>query len=505
MENSERLKSLLFASQVVSVRCLQWGDTGKGKFVDVLGDWADIIVRPSGGNNAGHTVYLNGQAKIFHALPSAIAKDSEGKINILGSNMVLDPRALYEEIVLLREAGFSCENLQISQKAKLILPTQILEDRLREVYFKNKKIGTTGKGIGPAYADYVSRTGLVINDLLNPDVFAVKLKKHLEGKRAFFNYFDLFLLEKMFNEEDLNSGLYFDPKNIFCFDTIYQAYLNYGKQLAPMIRDSEKLIRNSLGKKRILLEGAQGQLLSIDYGTYPFVTSSDSSLEGMAKGAGLAVSDIDLDIGIIKGFMQTRIGNGSFPTEMGGKRSQMFCANTDREEEDDFYSDSLSVNSEDEFLQGIALRRRAGEYGATTKRLRRVGWLDLVLLGQALKNGSKNTRLVLSKLDVLSGVRTIKVCFAYTYRGPDYYFGEKLFKSGDVFNTNVPMYAEFLDYCEPMYKEFSGWKEDISKLRNYEDLPSELKEIVGFIVRFLEIGNPVAISVGPRPEETIFL
>ncbi len=505
MKNS-RFKSLLKNSDVISVRCLQWGDTGKGKLVHMLSDWADIIVRPSGGNNAGHTVFLGDKAKVFHALPSAISQDKYGKINVLGSNMVLDPRALCEEIESLNSEGFSCDNMQISQEAKLILPTQILEDRLKEFNFKNSKIGTTGKGIGPAYADHVSRIGLTFNDLLNPDVFSQKLKKHLESKLPFFSYFDLFLLEDLFNAVDLDSGLYFDPKNIFNFETIFNSYLNYGEKLSSMIKDTESLVKENLHKKKILLEGAQGLLLSIDYGTYPFVTSSDPSLEGMVKGAGLALSDVDMDIGIIKGFMQTRVGNGPFPTEMGAKHSQVFCANNTREEEEKAYPGNLSINSKNEFLQGIALRKIAGEYGATTKRLRRVGWLDLVLLRKALSSGAKNTYLALTKLDVLSGVDVIKVCVGYSYQGPDYYYGEKVFKSGDIIHSDIPMYSEFLDNCTPIYTDFKGWKEDISKINSYTDLPQQLKLIIAFIENYLNGNNEtILVSVGPKADETIFL
>ncbi|MCF7820776.1 MAG: adenylosuccinate synthetase [Candidatus Pacebacteria bacterium] len=500
----DKLKSLLFMAKVVVVRCLQWGDTGKGKVIDVLSPWADIIIRPLGGPNAGHTIYLNGKPMIFHSLPSGIIKDRDGKINLLGSGMVIDPKSLIEEIELLKSQGFSCENLKISQKANLILPTHILEDRLREYLSGNGKIGTTGKGVGPAYTDHVARTGLTVNDLLNPQVFRSKLLRNIEQKMLLFKGVDLKIIEQVLSSSDLNLGKYFSPDNIINVEDICEDYFAYGRTLEKFIIDAEKFIRENIGKKRILLEGAQGLLLSINYGTYPFVTCSDPSLEGMVKGAGLSMSDVDLDLGIIKGFMETRVGEGPFPTEIGDIHSRSFCSKCPNKEDEKFrYPGPYSINHPDPFLQGIALRRKAKEYGATTKRPRRVGWLDLVLLKHALQSGAKDTKLVLTKLDVLSGVKTINVCVEYKYVGPDYRYGQKLFKTGDRVSS-PPMYSEFLAYCEPVYKSFPGWSKDISKLKNYSDMPQQLKNILEFIYQNLKT-EPVILSVGPNPEETLVI
>jgi adenylosuccinate synthase len=302
------------------------------------------------------------------------------------------------------------------------------------------------------------------------------------------------------------NGKFYDADELFNFEEIVYQYVKlFGKALKPYIDDTTFLIQEALRKKRnILVEGAQGDLLSVDYGTYPFVTSSDSSLEGLVKGCGLKTEDVDLDLGIIKGFMETRVGSGPFPTEMGGEFSAQHCATFTKEQEERLYPD-VSVNDEDEFKAGIALRKIAQEYGATTGRPRRVGYLDLPLLKHSLRRSSKKTRLVLTKLDVLSGMESIKICTHYIYHGEKYFDGKREYIKGSKVKA-PPMDHYFLSYCEPMYQKFPGWTEDITKIRNYEDLPRELKNILDFIIDYLGTKKyPAIISVGPDREETIVL
>jgi adenylosuccinate synthase len=500
------LRRLLFGVQVAVVRCLQWGDTGKGKMVDVLMFWADIIIRGTGGDNAGHTIMNNGKKKVFHIIPSGILGDKKGKVTIIGPGTVVYPKALVDELLKLRKQGLTHKHLKISKNAKLILPTHIFEDRIKELKNGDGKIGTTGKGIGPAYADHYSRIGLTMNDILNEAVFRRKLERHLVHKSHLLNY-SLSATEKVMNCDHLMKGEFYDVYEVFDFEKIVEQYVHvFAEALRPYIVDTNFIIQDALRtKKNILIEGAQGDLLSVDYGTYPFVTSSDSSVEGLVKGCGLRTEDVDLDFGIIKGFMETRVGSGAFPTEMGGEISARHCATKTKQDEEEMFPD-VSVNHEDEFKAGIALRRQAQEYGATTGRPRRVGYLDLPLLLHSLKRSSSKTMLALTKLDVLSGMKTIKICTHYKYWGEKYFDGEKQYDKGSAVLI-PPMDHYFLSNCEPVYQEFPGWSEDIRKVRDYEDLPQELKDILEFIVDYLGTQRKgiAIISVGPDREETIVL
>ncbi|MFP4514856.1 MAG: adenylosuccinate synthetase [Parcubacteria group bacterium] len=499
------LKRLLSGVQVVVVRCLQWGDTGKGKIVDVLMFWADIIVRGTGGDNAGHTIVNKGKKTILHLIPSGIMGDKYGKITVIGPGTVVYPKALTDEMLNLKRQGLSYDNLKISKDAKLILPTHIFEDRIKELSNGKGKIGTTGKGIGPAYADHYARIGLTMNDILNENVFRKKLERHLLHKTHLMDY-PLDKSEEVMNCDHLMSGAFYNAHELFDFEQIVYQYVNlFGKALKPYIEDTNFLIKDALKRKRnILIEGAQGDLLSVDYGTYPFVTSSDSSLEGLVKGCGLRTEHVDLDLGIIKGFMETRVGSGTFPTEMGGGLSAEHCATYTKEQEELMYPD-VSVNSEDDLKAGIALRKVAQEYGATTGRPRRIGYLDLPLLRHSMSRASPKTRLVLTKLDVLGDVKTIKVCTHYKYHGDRYFDGKREYSEGSFVMT-PPMDHYFLSYCEPVYEEFPAWSEDITKIRDYKDLPQELKDILNFIVENVGAKNqPAIVSVGPDREETIVL
>jgi adenylosuccinate synthase len=499
------LTSLLADLHVVVVRCLQWGDTGKGKIVDALMFWADIIVRGTGGDNAGHTIKQGGKEKVFHLIPSGILGDKKGKTTIIGPGTVVYPKSLYDEMLNLSKVGLTFRHLKISKDAKLILPTHIFEDRAKELKSAKGKIGTTGKGIGPAYTDHYARIGLTMNDLLNEEVFRKKLKRHLSHKEHLLKY-PADKAKEIMCCDHLMGGVFYDSDELFNFEQIVYQYVQvFGDILKSYIVDTDKIIQKALKeKKNILVEGAQGDLLSIDYGTYPYVTSSDSSLEGLLKGCGLRTEDLDLDLGIIKGFMETRVGGGPFPTEMGGDFSASHCVTCSKENEEKLYSD-VSVNDEDEFKVGVALRRKAQEYGATTGRLRRIGYFDLPLLMHSMQRASSNTKLVLTKLDVLSGMKTIKICTHYIYQGDKYFDGEKEYVKGSAVIV-PPMDYYFLSLCEPVYQKFPGWTEDIKRVKTYKDLPKELKDILEFILESTEMEHdPAIISVGPDREETIVL
>ncbi|NCD01002.1 adenylosuccinate synthetase [bacterium] len=505
MEQKVNLDAFLYGVKTVAVRCLQWGDTGKGKIVDILAPWADVGVRCTGANNAGHTFYVNGKKIVLHLVPSSIAEDSRGKVSIIGPGTAVYPKFLIDELRFLDSQGLSYDNLKISLRAKLILPTHIVEDRVKEISLGNGKIGTTGKGVGPVYSDHVSRIGLVVNDLLNKELFAIKLKKHLEIKKALLKGFAVKDIYSIMQSDDLGGGSFFDKYQIFNFESIFNEYMLMADKLKSMIFDTDKYLKEIVGEKKILLEGAQGMLLSNDYGTYPFVTSSDPSLEGMAKGAGINCSDIDLDLGIIKGFMQTRVGNGPFPTELGGFFSEDYCAKKTRDNELKEYPDAF-VNDSSEFIQGVALRRKGQEFGATTGRLRRVGWLDLPLLKYCLRHGSDKTKLILTKLDVLDECKEIKICTGYKYTGPDFNYGSQLIIENGFIREAI-MDSDFLKFCEPIYEVFPGWEKDTTLIREFNNLPENLRNILNFIL--LRIGKDQSdvkiISVGPEREQTIFM
>ena len=459
---------------VVAVTCRQFGDTGKGKIVDIYAKWADIIARGTGGDNAGHSICVGDIELVVHIIPSGILYDSLGKINIIGSGVVLYPKSLILELKSLRDRGLSYNNLRLAYNAKLILPSDILLDRIREAMSGHGKIGSTGKGIGPAYADFVDRQSLMVNDLLNPTIFRAKLKRHLEYKKLILKNCDPKIIKSIMEHEHLESGLYYDPVEIFNFEAICEAYLNYGQELKPLISDTDKFLRENLGKKKILLEGAQGDMLSIDHGSYPFVTSSDCTVAGLAKGVGLKESDVDLSLGIIKGFYMTRVGCGPFVTESGAEESERWCNGgvANKELEKEKYG-TPSINHPDDFVQGVALRQIGFEYGATTKRPRRTGWLDLPLLRYVLGFNSKD--IVLTKLDILNDCKEIKICGAYEYRGGTCEYAGETIETGAILIKAIPD-AAIMKYCKPIYKTFAGWQCDLSECQDFDDLPGNLKK-----------------------------
>ncbi len=412
---------------------LQWGDEGKGKIIDFLSKSADCIVRFQGGNNAGHTVVVDGKEFIFHLIPSGILR---GKICVIGNGVVVDPKVLIEEIESLRKRGIKVtpNNLKISLLAHVIFPYHRITDALREKIRKHK-IGTTKRGIGPCMVDKVSRCGIRFCDLLDQQVFKEKLKDNLREKNLIF--------KEIFKEKG------------FSFKKIFDEYKDYVDYLKPFLCDTAEFLNRLVKeKKKLLFEGAQGTFLDVDFGTYPYVTSSNSSIGGVTSGTGVSPIYIDKVIGVTKAYT-TRVGEGPFPTELPARLSSF-------------------------------LREKGKEFGATTGRPRRCGWLDLVLLRRAVLLNGTNT-LALTKLDVLKGLEKIKVCVAYKLKG-------KLFKI-------PPLDTHSWQKVKPVYKEMKGWDTEI-KQKDFKKLPTPIKDYIKFIEDDLKVKIKY-ISFGSKREEII--
>jgi adenylosuccinate synthase len=414
----------------------QWGDEGKGKIIDILSRKVDYIVRYQGGNNAGHTVVTSNKEYIFHLMPSGILH--KGKICCIGNGVVIDPAVLLREIKDLSGAGIYVDGrLKISPLAHVILPYHRILDVLRETKRKHK-IGTTGRGIGPCYADKIIRCGIRMIDILNQRVFREKLKDNLKEKNEIFN--------KVYNHPGFN------------FNSIYKEYLNYGRLFSRYICDIASLLNEAIiNKKDILFEGAQGTFLDIDFGTYPFVTSSSATSGGACIGTGIPPVNIDKVIGVAKAYT-TRVGEGPFPTEF----------------DENF---------------GKYMRHKGNEFGATTGRPRRCGWFDSVMVKEAiLLNGI--SELAIMKMDVLDGLKMVKICVAYKYKG-------KIFKK-------FPYDPEVLKNAKPIYKEMSGWDKATDKPKRYGKLHSNAKAYLEELKHILN-ANISMVSVGSSREETVFI
>src|SRR3990167_382423 len=415
----------------------QWGDEGKGKIVDVLSEKADVIARYHGGPNAGHTVVLEQDKFVLHLIPSGILRPA--KVCIVGHGVVVDPEALLEEIAALENKNIKVKgNLFASKKAHLIMPYHKIIDQRSEQLRGNQMIGTTGRGIGPAYTDKVARLGIRLADLLDSNLFKEKLLVNLQEKN--------FLLKNFYGLPDLS------------FDTVYAQYMSYGERLKDYITDTDALMKEALGQGRsILIEGAQGTMLDVDHGTYPFVTSSSSSVGGVCTGLGIAPSRIDEVIGVAKAYT-TRVGSGPFPTELTNDSGQK-------------------------------LRDRGNEYGATTGRPRRCGWFDAVVVRHAVwVNGIK--KLAITKLDVLDQFDKIFICTGYRYKG-------EMFR-------DMPCETEVLEKLTPVYKELEGWRQNTAGLTSYEHLPLKAKNYLKRLSDEVE-ANISLISTGPQRTQTIFL
>jgi len=415
----------------------QWGDEGKGKIVDLLTEKAHYVIRFQGGNNAGHTLVVNGKKYIFHLIPSGILHPHT--VCVIGNGVVVDPEVLLDEIAKLKQEGVPIgpEKLIISERAHLIMPYHKALDLAREAKAKGGKIGTTGRGIGPCYEDKVGRRGFRMIDLLNPRYFKEKLEVVLEEK---------------------NQNLRYLSAEPLSYEDIVEMYLSYGEALRPHIKDVSSILYQAKREgKNLLFEGAQGTFLDIDFGTYPYVTSSNTLAGNACCGSGVGPTEIDHVMGIVKAYT-TRVGEGPFLTEQKNKI-------------------------------GEYLREKGREFGSTTGRPRRCGWLDLVMVKTAVRlNGLSS--IAITKLDVLSGLRKIKACVSYKIDG----------KEVDYF----PPTLDELSRVEAKYEEFEGWDEDLSQISRFEDLPKNAQTYLQFIQSYL--GVPIyLVSVGPDRRHQIKL
>lgn len=414
---------------------LQYGDEGKGKITDVLSAKSDYVVRFQGGDNAGHTVYAGEEKFVLHLLPSGVLQ-CKGKC-IIANGVVVNPKAFLKEIGQIEEKGMKTDHVFISRRAHVIMPYHILLDTYREEEAGGTHIGTTKKGIGPCYEDKIARIGIRMVDLLNPEVLEEKIRKNLKIKNSLF--------EKYFEKPTLE------------FDEIYKEFLELGEKLKDRIVDTEVELNQAIHDgKNILFEGAQAAMLDIDFGTYPYVTSSSPTTGGVCSGAGVPPTSLQNLIGVAKAYT-TRVGEGPFPTELNNEL-------------------------------GEKIRQIGFEFGATTGRPRRTGWLDLVSLKHAtMINGINN--LVITKLDVLSGIPTIKI--ATKYKTED---GKII----DYFTSSTTKLYKY----EPIYEELEGWTEDITKVRSYDELPQNAKKYIEFIENYLGI-SVYLVSVGPERSQNI--
>ncbi|MBI5973549.1 adenylosuccinate synthase [Staphylococcus caledonicus] len=414
----------------------QWGDEGKGKITDFLAEQADVIARFSGGNNAGHTIQFGGETYKLHLVPSGIFyKD---KLAVIGNGVVVDPVALLKELDGLNERGISTSNLRISNRAQVILPYHLAQDEYEERRRGDNKIGTTKKGIGPAYVDKAQRIGIRMADLLEKETFERRLKENIEIKDAYF--------KGMFNESC--------PR----FDEMFDEYYAAGQRLKEFVMDTAKTLDDAfVADEKVLFEGAQGVMLDIDHGTYPFVTSSNPVAGNVTVGTGVGPTFVSKVIGVCKAYT-SRVGDGPFPTEL-------------------FDED------------GHHIREVGREYGTTTGRPRRVGWFDSVVLRHS-RRVSGITDLSINSIDVLTGLDTVKICTAYELDGEEI--------------TEYPANLDQLRRCKPIFEELPGWKEDITSCRTLEELPDNARR---YLERISELCNvKISIfSVGPDREQTNLL
>jgi len=412
----------------------QWGDEGKGKATDLLADEMDYVVRYQGGNNAGHTVLAGDQLLKLHLVPSGILYPHI--VSVIGDGVVVDPAVLLEEMDELESRGIDVSSLLISGNAHLVMPYHLELDRVTERHLGRQQLGTTKRGIGPAYADKAARIGLRVQDLVDEKIFRQKLDVVLKEKNL--------VLSKVYNRLPLEG------------ETIVERYMDHGRRLAPHIADTSAVLSRALREgKRVLLEGAQGTMLDLDHGTYPFVTSSNPVAGGALTGSGLGPREVDRVIGVTKAYV-TRVGAGPFPSEERGEI-------------------------------GETLVRRGNEFGTTTGRRRRCGWFDAVLLRYAARiNGF--TELFLTKLDVLSGFSPIKVCVAYQVDG------ERV--------EDVPFHQSAFHRAQPVYEEAEGWREEIDGCTSFGDLPPAARS---YVDRISDLGGvPVrSVSIGPSRAQTL--
>jgi len=413
----------------------QWGDEGKGKITDYLSEKADIVARYQGGDNAGHTVEIGDAKYKLHLIPSGIFY--EEKLSIIGNGVVVNPKSLLKEIKYLNDLGVKTDNLRISDRAHIIFPYHIKLDELKEKRRGKSKIGTTVKGIGPCYKDKVERTGIRLCDIFYSDSFEEKLRYNIREKNE--------MIVKLYGEEPLDE------------DKVVKEYTEYLEKIKKYITDTSVIINDAIKSgKKVLFEGAQGTLLDIDFGTYPYLTSSHPITGGVPIGVGISPFDMKDAIGVVKAYT-TRVGKGPFPTELFDET-------------------------------GDELRDKGHEYGTTTGRPRRCGWLDLVMVKYAARiNGL--TSLVITKLDTLAGFDKLKVCTGYEL-------------NGEIIN-DFPASLKTLAQCTPVYEELDGWtEEEMKDVKTYEDLPENAKKYLDRIEKLTDV-KVALVSVGPKRSETI--
>lgn len=414
----------------------QWGDEGKGKMTDYLAEEANVVVRYQGGNNAGHTVEVGDKQYKLHLIPSGILHDE--KLNVIGNGVVVDPMAFFSEIDYLREEGVKVtpEKLIVSDRAHVIMPYHKVLDKLKEKARGKNDIGTTGRGIGPCYTDKFERCGIRVCDLIDKEVFKEKLMSNIEMKNKY--------IVNVLGGEELS------------FDEIYEEYSKYGEKLKPFVKDTSVRVYDEIKKdKTVLFEGAQGMLLDIDYGTYPYVTSSNTTAGGVSNGVGIGPNMITNVVGIAKAYT-TRVGKGPFPTELENETGEW-------------------------------IREKGHEYGVNTGRSRRCGWLDIVILKTSVRV-SGLTSLAITKIDTLAGLDKVKMCIGY--------------KFNDEIIDYFPASLEDLAKCEPIYEEFDGWDESVAKARSYEDLHPNARKYLERIEELTETRISI-VSVGPRRDQTM--
>lgn len=414
----------------------QWGDEGKGKMTDYLAEEAEVVVRFQGGNNAGHTVEVDDKQYKLRLIPSGILHDD--KLNVIGNGVVVDPIALFEEIDYLIGEGVKVtpEKLIISDRAHVIMPYHKTLDVLKEKARGKNDIGTTGRGIGPCYTDKFERCGIRICDLLNKEVFKDKLETNIKLKNDY--------ITNILGGEALN------------FDEIYNKYVEYAEKLKPFVKDTSVKVYDAIKKdKTVLFEGAQGMLLDIDYGTYPFVTSSNTTAGGVASGVGIGPNMITNAVGIAKAYT-TRVGKGPFPTELDNEIGEW-------------------------------IREKGHEYGVNTGRSRRCGWLDVVILKTSVRV-SGLTSLAITKIDTLAGLDKVKMCVGY--------------KFNDTVIDYFPASLEDLAKCEPIYEEFEGWDESVAEARSYEELHPNARKYLERIEELTDTRISI-VSVGPKRDQTM--
>ena len=412
----------------------QWGDEGKGKIIDYLSKKANMVVRGQGGNNAGHTVVVENKKYALHLIPSGILY--EDTVNIIGNGVVVDPEGFLNELKKLKEEGINTSNIVISDRAHIVFPYHKVIDALSEQTLGKNEIGTTKKGIGPCYMDKIERSGIRACDLLDEKEFTEKLSEQIDKKNE--------IILKIYEQAPLKK------------DEIIEQYKGYAQELKPFIKDTTVMVYEAFCRgEKVLFEGAQGTLLDVDLGTYPYVTSSHPTSGGFTIGTGIGPTMIEEILGVAKAYT-TRVGKGPFVTEEDNET-------------------------------GDKIRNAGNEFGTTTGRPRRCGWFDSVIVKYAVRTNGV-TGLSLMLLDVLSGFETIKICTGYLYQG-------------EIIN-DFPASLKKLESCRPIYKEMKGWKEDITQCTQYDELPKEAKEYITAIEK--AVGAPVKIiSVGPKRAQTI--